>query len=399
VTDDTGDQGAPAERADSGAAVDGDGGATAGTDGGPAGGDEVASRQGTAAEPPVHDRSGGEALVGGLLTRELLAKTLVGFGVAAVLLYLLGVAAGWGDILAALSGARLRWLAVGCLSTFLGLSAWGKAWQVVLRVVGVEESYRRLVVTYFAATFANYVTPLGQAGGEPFIAYVLSSDTDASYQDSLASVVTADLLNLLPFFNFAAVGLAWLLLQASLPENAETLAQGLVLLAVGVPGVVYVGWRHREGVEAAVLALVDPVASRTARVSVEGVRGRIDEFYAALERIADEPRALVYALVFAYVGWVFFALPLYFGALTLGYGDSVGVLLILFIVPASTLAGLVPTPGGSGAVEGALGVLLIALAGLSEAQAGALAIVYRVASYYFAIAVGGLSALWVVRRT
>lgn len=350
-------------------------------------------------DAPVHDESPGDALLGGLFTRELLVKTVAGFAVAAALLYLLGLAAGWGRILDVLGGARLRWLAVACLSTFLGLAAWGKAWQVVLRVAGVQASYRRLVVTYFAATFANYVTPLGQAGGEPFIAYVLSTDTEASYQDSLASVVTADLLNLLPFFNFAAVGLAWLLLQASLPANAETLAQGLVVMAVGVPGLVYLGWRRRDAVEAAVLWLVAPFAKRTGRVSVDDVRGRIDEFYAALERIARDPRALAYALVFAYVGWVFFALPLYFSALTLGLGDQVGLLLVLFVVPASTLAGLAPTPGGSGAVEGALGVLLIALAGVTEAQAGAVAIVYRVASYYFAILVGGIGAVWVIRRT
>ncbi|MEF8830590.1 MAG: flippase-like domain-containing protein, partial [Halobacteriales archaeon] len=273
---------------------------------------------------------------------------------------------------------------------------WGKAWQVVLAVVGVETPYRRLVVTYYAATFANYVTPLGQAGGEPFIAYVLSRDTEASYQDSLASVVTADLLNLLPFFNFAAVGLGWLLLQAGLPEGAENLAWGLVAMALGTPGLVYVGWRHRGGVEAAVLRLVGPVATRTDRLSVAGVRRRIDEFYAALERIADSPRMLLYALVFSYSGWVLFALPLLFGSYTLG--SPIDPLVVLFIVPASTLAGLVPTPGGTGAVESALVVLLLALTPLAAGQAFALAVVYRVASYWFAILAGGLAALWVTVR-
>jgi uncharacterized protein (TIRG00374 family) len=355
-----------------------------------------ASLHGGDEETPVHDQSPGDALRGGLFTRELLVKTVAGFAVAAAVLFYLGYNVGWGEIIAQLAVADPWWVAVACLSTVTGLAAWGKAWQVVLRVAGVEESYRRLVVTYFAATFANYVTPLGQAGGEPFIAYVLSSDTDATYQDSLASVVTADLLNLLPFFNFAAVGMAWLLLQASLPENAETLAQGLVVMAVGVPGVVYVGWRHREGVEGAVLRAVAPVATRTGRISVESVRSRIDEFYEALERIADDPRSLVYALVFAYVGWVFFALPLYFGSLALGY--EVGLLLVLFVVPASTLAGLAPTPGGSGAIEVVIGVLLLALTALSQDQASALALVYRFASYYFAIGFCALPALWVVKR-
>jgi uncharacterized protein (TIRG00374 family) len=364
-------------------------------------GDDPAAGEGgssTAADPGDAGRpaAGGGTVLEGLFSRELLAKTGAGAAVALVLVYLLGWYVGWQEVLDTLSGADLWWVAVGCASTALCLAAWGKAWQVVLSVVGVGESYRKLVVTYFAATFANYVTPLGQAGGEPFIAYVLSRDTEASYQDSLASVVTADLLNLLPFFNFAAVGLAYLLWQAELPAGAESLAQGLALLALGVPVLVVVGWRYRDAVEGAVLAVVAPVAAHTARISVAGVRDRIDEFYVALERITDSPRSLAYALVFSYVGWVLFALPLYFSGLALGY--EIDPLVVLFVVPASTLAGLVPTPGGLGGVESALTALVVALTTLGAAEAFALAVVYRVASFWFSILVGGVAALWVTAR-
>jgi len=162
-----------------------------------------------------------------------------------LLVYLLGVVAGWREIGRALAGADFRWLAVACGSTFLGLAAWSQAWRVVLSAVGIEVSGRRLVVTYLAATFANYVTPFGQAGGEPFIAYVLSQGTGASYEDSLASVVVTDLLNLLPFFNFAAIGFAVLLVSAELPPAVRPLAYGLTALAIGVPVLAYVGWNHR----------------------------------------------------------------------------------------------------------------------------------------------------------
>ena len=286
--------------------------------------------------------------------------------------------------------------ALACLSTLLGLVAWGKAWQVVLAVIGIEVRFRRLVVTYFAATFANYVTPFGQAGGEPFIAYVLSQDTGASYEDSLASVVTADLLNLLPFFNFAAVGLAVLALRAQLPSAVRPLAIGLTALAVAVPVLVYAGWNYRDAVEAAVLRLLGPIARRTDRLSVGGARDRIERFYGSLEVIAAEPRELLYALVFSYVGWVLFALPLYFAALTIG--REIDLLLVLFIVPASTIAGVLPTPGGTGGVEAVLVLLLGPLVGLTAPAAAAMALVYRVASYWFAIVVGGIGSLYVVAR-
>ena len=334
--------------------------------------------------------------LGDLFDRQTVGKIAVGFVVAAILVYLLGVAVGLERTLAHLRNAELRWLGAACLSTTVCLAAWGKAWQIVLRVGGIDVPYRKLVVTYFAATFANYVTPLGQAGGEPFIAYVLSRDTEASYEQSLASVVTADLLNLLPFFNFAAVGLGYLLLRSQLTETAEDLALGLGALAVGIPALVVGGWQYRTAVERGVLRVVAPLSRRTARFTVESVRGRIERCYESIDTIAASPRALAWATGFAYLGWVFFALPLYFAGLTLDL--PIPLLLVFFVVPASTLAGMVPTPGGLAAGEGALVGLVVALTALSAADALAVATVYRLASYWFALAVGGLAALWVVAR-
>jgi uncharacterized protein (TIRG00374 family) len=328
--------------------------------------------------------------------RETVVKTVAGFGIAVLVLYLVATGLGTDRVAGALAGADLRWIAAGCLSTLLCLALWGRAWQVVLRQVGVDVPYRRLVVTYFAATFANYVTPLGQAGGEPFIAYVLARDTDAPYEDSLASVVTADLLNLLPFFTFAAAGLSVLLLGADLPTAVRPLAFGLLGMAVGVPAIAAGGWWFREVVKRGVVRLVAPVARRTDRVSLEGVRRRVDDLYTAFGRIATNRRTLVEATLFAYAGWVFFALPLFFAGRALG--APVDPLLVLFVVPASTLAGLVPSPGGLGGVEVALVALLAGLTPIGAATAFALALVYRVASYWFALVAGGAAALLVVGR-
>jgi len=332
----------------------------------------------------------------GFADRETVVKTVVGFAVAVLVLYLVATGLGTDRVAGALAGAELRWIAAGCLSTLCCLALWGRAWQVVLRQVGIDVTYRRLVVTYFAATFANYVTPLGQAGGEPFIAYVLARDTDAPYEESLASVVTADLLNLLPFFTFAAAGLSFLLLGAELPAAVRPLAFGLLGMAVGVPAIAAAGWWFRGRVKHGVVGLVAPLARRTDRVTVEGARRRIEDLYAAFGRIATNPRALVEAVLFAYAGWAFFALPLFFAGRALG--APVDPLLVLFIVPASTLAGLVPSPGGLGGVEVALVALLVGLTPVGAATAFALALVYRVASYWFALVVGGMAALLVVGR-
>ncbi|WP_323674297.1 flippase-like domain-containing protein [Halorubellus sp. PRR65] len=331
--------------------------------------------------------------------RQTIVKIAVGFAIAIALLAILATAIGWRSALAELRSANPVYVALGCLSTALGLMAWGKAWQVVLRVGNIDAPYRKLVVTYFAATFANYVTPLGQAGGEPFIAYVLSRDTEADYEQSLASVVTADLLNLLPFFNFAAVGTAYLVLSSGFGGNgtADGLAVALGAMAVGVPGIVWAGWHWRDAVESLVLSLVKPVTSVTNRITVDGTRDRIERFYESVERIASDPRQLLVALAFSYVGWLLFALPMWFAVQAVS--APVGLLMVLFIVPASTIAGLVPTPGGLAAVEGAIIGLIVSLTATTGATATAVTTLYRLESYVFALVLGGIAAFWVTYRT
>ncbi len=331
-----------------------------------------------------------------VLDRRSIAKALVGFVIAAVLLYFLGSAVGWGDILDALARADLRWIAVACLSTCGYLLAWTKTWQVVLDAGGISIPYHELVPTYLAATFANYTTPFGQAGGEPFIAYVLAANTDASYEESLASVSTADLMHLLPFFTFAGVGLAALALSGTVPPGTRSILIGLAAIAIGVPALVYGAWRRRDLVEGLLTTLVRPITKRTDRVSMERVEARIDSFYNQLARIADEPRDLLAGLVYSYVGWVFFAAPLYFAALALGL--PVDPLLVAFLAPASSLAGFVPTPGGLGGVSAAMTALVVALTPVGFGAAAALALLYRATSYVFALAVCGPTALYVTAR-
>jgi len=222
-------------------------------------------------------------------TRGRLLKTLLGFTVAVALVGLLVVGVGWERTLSRLRTARPGWVLLACLSSMLCLAAWTKTWQAVLSAAGVSVPYRKLVGTFFAATFANYVTPMGQAGGEPFIAYVLSRDTEATYEQSLASVVTADLIRLLPFFTVGSIGLGYLLFTARVSGVIERFALVLVSLAVALPFAAVVGWRFRERVRNGVLWALGPFARRTSRLSIPSARDRIDSLYGSLEVIATDP--------------------------------------------------------------------------------------------------------------
>ena len=328
--------------------------------------------------------------------RRRTAKLIAGFGVAVVLVYLLGTVVGWEETVKRIGSAHLGWVLAACASSLLCLAVWSKMWQVVLEAVGVSVTYRKVVVTFFAASFANYVTPMGQAGGEPLVAYVLSRDTEASYEQSLASVVITDVLRLLPFFTVAGLGLVYLLFEGGLPDIVKTVAVALAALAIGLPTLLVVGWRYRVPVRGAVITVVSPVSHRTGRFSTESLRERIDDMYESVELIADSRGTVVLSIALAYVGWILFALPLYFSGLALDL--PVSLLLVFFVVPATIVVSFTPLPGGLGAIEGALVLLLTALAAISAGEALAITTVYRLASYWLVVAVGGLASLWVTAR-
>lgn len=320
------------------------------------------------------------------------AKVGAGFLVAGVLLYLLTRVIGWGEIVGAIRTAEPTWLLLAVGSTAAGLVAWTRVWDEVLSVLAIDVPFPSLVVTYYAATFADYVTPMGKAGGGPLVAYLLSTDERITYHEGLASVASADLLNLVPLFAFAGVGTAGLLVRGGLPRRADLFVAGLVgfafLVAAGVALVLY----RREDVEEAVVGTLGPVAGYVPFVDTATLRAEVRGFTTEMGRLARRPRRLVGSLGYAFVGWGFFAAPLYLAGRSLGV--TLFPSLVLFVVAASTLAGFLPTPGGLGGVEFALTGLLVALAPLEVGTAAAVALLYRVASYWFVIVVGGSFALY-----
>ena len=338
----------------------------------------------------------GGAAAGWMVDRRTALKIALGFVVAVVLIYLLGAVVGWEATVARLRMADPWWVLAALGSTVLCLLAWGRTWQIVLSAVGVRVPYGKLVVTFFAATFANYVTPMGQAGGEPFIAFILSRDTAADFEESLASVVIADILRMLPFLNVGLVGLGYLTWRADLPDGLEVFAYLLVALAVAMPVAIVLAWRYRQRVRRGIVRGVGSLTRRTNRYDASAVDRRIGHLYESLDVIRASPRALLVAVAYAYVGWVFFALPLYFSGLALGL--EVPLLLVCFLVPIAVIAGSTPLPGGLAAIEGTLVALLTALLAFSGDQALAVTTVYRLTSYWFVVLFGGVAALWVLGR-
>lgn len=105
-------------------------------------------------------------------------------------------------------------------------------------------------------------------------------------------------------------------------------------------------------------------------------------------------RSLIVTTGISFVAWGFEILAVYL--CVAGLGADVPFLMVVFIFAVSSIVGVMSMlPGGIGPAEAGLAGQFIALAGLASGPAAALTIVIRLATLWFAIALGiaGLLAL------
>ncbi|MGZ0748314.1 lysylphosphatidylglycerol synthase transmembrane domain-containing protein [Haloparvum sp. AD34] len=339
------------------------------------------------------------------MTRPQLRTFVVGFAAAAVVLGLLASLVGVEDLLQELSRANSRDVAVVVGLHVIWLVAWGLALRAVLAALDISVKPVQSILLFTAGMATNNVTPLGQAGGEPFTALLYSSEFGVDYEESLAAAVSADTLNFVPSVALALGGVGWLTLTASVDDDLLT----VVLAAAAVAFLVLLAarpvWRRRSSVAGRVADLLTSpfrkIGGMIPRISPptrEGIVRRIEGFLRAVERVGTDPRRLAFALTFSIAGWTMQALGLWVAFAAVG--ASVPFALAIVAVTLTPLAGATPMPGGTGGIEAALIALFVAAPiGVGTSTIAAAVAIYRVVNYWLPTLSGGAVAIAVASRS
>ncbi|WP_136718058.1 lysylphosphatidylglycerol synthase transmembrane domain-containing protein [Halorientalis salina] len=331
--------------------------------------------------------------------------TVAGFAGAVLVLLVLFWFVGIDEILAALSGANRVIVAALVPVAVLWLCAWGMALYTVLQAIDNPVSAPMAVLLYTAAMFANNVTPFGQAGGEPITALLISQAADSEYESGLAAIASVDALHFVPSVVLATSGLAFFAVETvTLGRNLQIAAVAVGGLAVAIPVAVYLGWRYRYELEAAVVRLLTPVIRALGRLvprlsppDPDVIEHRIEGFFVAIDRVASSRRRLALALGFSLAGWLALTSSLWLSVVALGY--DIPFAAVLVVIPVGAIASGTPLPGGLGGIETAFVVLLVSTTGIPAAAAGAAVVIHRVATYWLPTLAGaGVAAAFGARR-
>ncbi|MFB6147067.1 MAG: YbhN family protein [Halobacteriaceae archaeon] len=331
------------------------------------------------------------------MDRETVTSTAVGLATAALVFGVMFWLVDTDAVLAAAGRADLALLAVVGLTILLWNAAWGLALWTVLASLSIPVAAHRAVLIHAAGAFVNHVTPLGQAGGEPVTAWLLSRSADTDYEVGLASVASLDAINVLPSVTFAICGLTYILVTRTFGSGTRVLLAGTAAVAVGLPVLGALAWRHRRNADSVVAGVVDRVGQPLARVvprltapHPDDIAERVRRFVEALEAVTADRRRLGTAISYSALGWSLQAVGLWVAFLALD--AAIPLYVPFFVVPIGTMASVLPTPGGLGGIEAVNVTVITLITGVGAATVAVAVTIHSVGGYLLTTTVGAAAA-------
>jgi glycosyltransferase 2 family protein len=265
---------------------------------------------------------------------------------------------------------------------------------VLYRLMGLEEKPTHLVLVATAANFVNIIAPTAGIGG---MAVFLD---DARKRDHSTGRVTVVgflyiLFDYLAFLLVLALGLIVLFRRNNLNAGELTASGLLVLVALGLGGLLYLGYRSAEqlGKALAWLArlinrIVHPFLRREYLKEADA-QHFANEIYAGVQLLRGKRKSLFWPLLFSLNSFAILLCVLALTFLALGTPFTVGTLVGGFSISYLFLI-VSPTPSGLGVMEGMMSVALYGLRVRWEA-AVLITLTYRFVTFWFPLIIGAIA--------
>ncbi len=282
------------------------------------------------------------------------------------------------------------WVAAAIWLQALSLSGFGRLQKQLLRTAGVHVSQRRSLSVIYAATAMSVTLPAGQVFSTAFTYRETrrwgANPLVASWQLAISGVI-------------AAGGLALLGVGGALAVGSSVNPYTLIFSIGGAVALIYLASyasRHPDSVHRFVSWIVtraNKIRKRPADTGIQRVREVIDQ----LESVRLRPLDLALTGVWAFVHRAADIACLAFCCYAIGAEPRMAGLIIAFAIGKAV--GSIPlAPGGIVYVDATLIATLTSAAGVTAAQAVAVAFVYRVVSFILVAIVGWIVFLFLFRK-
>jgi len=247
-----------------------------------------------------------------------------------------------------------------------------RIWQNTMEFLGDRKNYLDTVKMLYGFSFINNVTPFGNLGGEPIIAYRVSKNVEKDYETVLSAVFFTGVIIFLPMILVLPLASVYLGLYSGVNP----------FIVIEVATAIFLSFFVLRKLYSERVDLLIDVSSRF------GVEEKFEKFRDGFKIYRDDRKNLIEALLISSTGMLFDVVCLYI--LVLAISAPVNFLVLLAIVPLARLSNFAPSPGGSGFYEAGLTGLLVLFTPLVLAEAVSVALLYRLSTFYIGILLGYL---------
>lgn len=323
--------------------------------------------------------------------KDLKDNTYLWFGISTLVILVMAYFADIYRMIDVLSSTDLRVIPITLLFGLMPLVIWSTIWFNFFNISDIEVGRLESLQMFVAGAFTNSITPLGQVGGEPLMAYIISDSTGSDYESALATVLSTDIMTFTPIITFITGGIAYLMFFGAVTEMLkEALYATIVMALIGGP-LVYIMWFEAGKIESFLLELLERVSKLVGRGEqvVKKAEKSLNTMEDSFAKIGGSPAVILKAGVLAHLGLLSHVVCLYFALAAVGF--DVRMIYLCIVLPLSGIANFSPTPGGSGAYEFTMTALLVALAPIGFAAALSVAILFRLMTYWPTLLIGYLT--------
>jgi len=278
----------------------------------------------------------------------------------------------------------------------LGTALMGLVLYTVSRGIGLEVGAIETVFLNATVGLAKKLTPFGQASGLPIGGVIVSQWTEETFERGLAAVSMKEVVGFVPSILVFLFGGSYIAFYGRTVSGQVRSLVGLFTL--GVAGFVLIAaliYRN-PGTARAVLQRLAAALNRglariprVPKIDEDDVRHRVDGFSEAMQKVTSDVPTVAVACVLRTIATVTQGALLW---VTLGgVGVDISLALAVFVIPVSLLAAAVPLPGGTGGIESAQVLLVIGIAGGSEAAIITAVVVSRGLVFWMPVVIGSFT--------
>jgi uncharacterized protein (TIRG00374 family) len=275
------------------------------------------------------------------------------------------------------------WYSLVILSYYASIVARGWRWQRILQTMGWPVSFIYATTLLTTGLFLSAILP-ARAGDVGRVA-MLRQDHRIPVAQGIASIAGERVLDVFAILTLALLG-AWLALSGRMPpEVLQLIVGGGALLVIGLVGLLVV-----PGIE--IWLREPPLLPNILPAKLWTLYQKILDFgFSLIEGVrilGRRPGVLAFIVGQSFFIWLWDALMVYFILISLGIVAPFSV--SLFAAMISDLVTAIPlTPGALGQFDAAL-IGLLALFGISTANAGLTVLLLRLVQLWTFIPVSGL---------